>query len=210
MNAALVLGAAWLVVSCAASAPKVSENAAARLDANQGVIVGRIAVEKDGKPITADIYKNLLKPEVVAHLNPFEGIEKLARNEWKPGKWYFRTKTAQGGHFSMTLPAGKYYFVEFIFIDITREMLALRTYDSNSAASVMRPMVVAFEVMPGKTTYVGTLVHQLRTGGVEMASSVGWSMNIVDESSDVTQWFRTQHPRAETVDTQLAQMTEVR
>jgi hypothetical protein len=208
-NAALALGAAWLVVACAASAPKVPESGAAQLGANQGVIVGRIAVEKDGNAVTTDMYKNLLKPEVAVHLSPFEGIEKLARNEWKPGKWFIRTRTAQGGYFSTTLPAGKYYIVEFIFIDITREMLALRTYDSNSSAKIMRPLVVAFEVLPGKTTYVGTLVHKIDTFGIEWASNVGWSMNIVDESTDVTQWFRAQHPRTEAVGTQLALMTAV-
>jgi hypothetical protein len=200
-----VLGVAIQLGSCAASIPKVSDAVAANLTANQGVVFGRMAVVKDGHALTTDLYRNLLKPEVAVHLSPFESMEKLARNEWLPGKWFFRAHLLKGGYFSTTLPAGKYYFVEFMFIDVTREMLALRTYDSNSAAQIFRPAVVTFEVLPGKTTYIGTIVHKIDEAG----RGAGWSMDITDESADATQWFKTQHPRSDAIESELAVSTVV-
>jgi hypothetical protein len=186
-----------VMAGCATRAPTLASTAA--LDSSQGIVFGRLAVERDGERVVTDKYRNLLKPTVSFHLSPFEGVDKLNNNTWAPGKWHVESSLLEGGNFAIVLPAGRYYLVEFQYLDIypgpSGQMLGVRSYVSDGGLwTTLTRSLFTFEVHPGQAIYLGNLLSQFRSDPRTLRASFGWDFEIEDELQQSSAWFAAKFP----------------
>jgi len=189
-----LMASALVAVSCAPSAPLLKPTST--LDANKGIVFGRLAVDRNGERVVTDIHRNLLKPTVTLHVSPFEGVDKLNTNAWAPGKWTVDASLLEGGDFAIVLPAGSYYIVEFDYLDMYPSpaggLLAARSYVSEGAMWTTRvKSIFRFDVRPGQSTYVGTVLSRFEGG---TAGGITWDITVEDDQASSTAWFRKKFP----------------
>ncbi len=177
--------------ACASNVPVI--NSKSKPDAGHGVVFGRMLASVDGVQITKDSTPAWgLTPHVAVLINPFDGVDKLP-GIWVQGKWAVDANLLEGGYFSTILPVGRYYLVEFQFWDLTAtlQMAGVRTYVSGGKSwSITKPHLLFFEVLPNRSTYLGTLMHVIRLRG----NRFEWGTRLLDETDDAVRWFNTQHP----------------
>lgn len=196
----VALGAA--LGACASNLPVLKSES--KPDDGHGVVFGRMLASVDGMPITKDPTPGGLfgmSPHVKVFISPFEGVEKL-HNVWAAGKWAVDAQLQEGGYFSTILPVGRYYLVEFQFWDLTSnlDMAAVRTYVSGGPSwTTNKPNLLVFEVLPGRSTYLGTLTHVIHSQGNRFA----WGTKLLDESTEATGWFNTRYPQLADVGVRL-------
>ena len=192
-----------LVACTAAPAPKIGNQALP--DDRHGFVYGRVVVERNGQRVVSAINQKLDDPSVITHIGPFAGIDSLNTNIWKPGKWTFKSTLTDGGYFSAVLPVGRYYIVESIFFDVFSQVVGGRSYVSaGNVWTTRNRSVFVFDVLQGRATYVGTVLHTMRgrETGFEQ-QDVEWGTSVIDEAEPATQWFQQQYPRVSSTDTLL-------
>jgi len=202
---ATALGFTWLLASCAATAPALKAGAAP--DASNGVIYGRMRVIKNGEEVTRDAHWDLIKPYVAMQFSPFEGADKLMTSSLEAGKWFLDTDLSKGGLFSTVLPVGRYYAVCFQ-MDGFNAITAMRvsTYRSITGSRLVERNVLLFDVLPGKSLYIGDFVHSLRANG----GGFDWRVDIADGESAARQLLVAASPGVVATDKQLARLSPLR
>jgi hypothetical protein len=165
----------------------------------RGIIYGRMRVERDGVMLGNTPYKPLyVNVSVDAHISPYEGVDKLHRNEWGAGKWLLLAPVNSDteGYFSLELPVGRYYIVYFLYDDIVgRDVIYSRTYETIEGATITKPWVMTFDVLPGKANYVGTWMHRFFTKDRYPNPASAYSdIELIDEGDEAFQWLSRKLP----------------
>ena len=166
-----------IVLSSCASVPPGPESTT-RLSDGQGVVLGRVVTTLNGT------VTRLPKEAVLMHVSPYRGDDELTKNAFAPGKWMLRADASEDGYFAAVLPSGQYYFVEIIYLNsVPKAGTGFRTYMNIPGANASRRSVWTFEVLPGKVTYVGTMMHNFSNvvnGLINSSGSI--NVQLVNES----------------------------
>jgi hypothetical protein len=158
----------------------------------QGVVFGAGQIVTDGKILAADDKDALLPLQIVAHLSPFTNVDELDRT-YSHGTAAIRMYAYDKGYFAASLLPGRYYFVEFDYLNGLRRE-AVRTYLSGGGVVYRADharSVITFDVVPGKTTYIGTQQHLFRDGASK------WSLEIKDDFDQASAWLLSTYPNLE-------------
>jgi hypothetical protein len=160
-------------------------------NSTQGVVFGTGQMVTDGKVWEANDKDALIPLEIVAHVSPFTNTDELDKT-YSHGMAAIRMFAYDKGNFAASLPPGRYYFVEFDYLKGLGRM-AVRTYLSSGV--VYRAdhalLVVTFDVVPGKATYIGAQQHLFSDEGSK------WSLEIRDDFAQASAWLLSTHPNLE-------------
>jgi len=185
LAACVLLLVALSASSCATSLkPSVHST---DVNSNTSVIFGRSELVFDGLPID---YKNHF---IVHHISPYISDEKISQNPFKAGEYAFRAEGDDQGYFAVALPPGRYYFVEFIYIDVIpglSGMAGARTYMGLRGTRVRKPYVITFDVPANRATYIGTVRHAFKKLDEDPSSQ--WVNYVISAYSDfdkASRWF---------------------
>lgn len=169
----------------------------------EGLVYGRMEFVVNGQTLPQDARAGLIKPKVVAHVSKFGGISELNSNAWKAGEFMFDAPVSDSGEFAAKLPVGRYYFVEFMYFGAgtgPAGMAGWRTYTEIMHGDVFKPMVVTFDVLPGKATYLGTIRHLVQLGSPKLSGQAFFfNLEFVDEYGNSTEALMHRFPRLTSV-----------
>jgi hypothetical protein len=173
---------------CATTAPPVDTGFVP--NDREGLVYGRMEFVVDGTTVPPGTRHGLIKPEVDAELSKYTGLDQLNENAWKPGEFVIRAPVSGDGHFAAKLPVGRYYFVGFTYLGAGGGHAGLafwRTYTQISQTHVSRPMLITFEVVPNKATYLGTVRHLVTVGSNSTTTQeFSFDLQLVDDSAAET------------------------
>jgi hypothetical protein len=181
---------------CAATADRVSADFAPSKD--EGLIYGRMEFVVNGRTLPPDARAGFVKPGITAHVSKYIDPGMLNKNGWKPGEFVFDAPVSSEGHFVGKLPVGKYYFVEFQYFGASTgrgNLASWRTYTETSGVRLRRPMLISFEVLPNKATYIGSLRHLVDLGSPSLTTQVFFfDLQLSNEFSNETPRLLQKYP----------------
>jgi hypothetical protein len=164
----------------------------------EGLVYGRMEFVVNGRTLPQDARAGLVKPRVISHVSAFNGVSKLNSNQFKAGEYMFEAPVSERGEFAARLPAGCYYIVEFIYLGAAPGPAALtgwRTYTEIMNGDIYRPMVVTFDVLPGKATYLGTIRHLVKIGAPSVSGQeLLFDLKFLDEYKPSTEVLLKRFP----------------
>jgi len=230
MNANLIAAIGAIVVfmsGCSTFTTPVAPRPTAdfKPNAQQGVVFGQSQFVLNGKVIVEKELPKRAPAQIANHISRFTSIQALEYSQFKTSEYYFSAVAKQDGWFSMVLPVGRYYFVEFVYINLMPRIFtsanlpdgySWRTYMGQNfpiQTGVCNPVVVTFDVVPGKATYVGNIRHVVsveemkdvidrRTGRPFVFETL--SIDIADGSGEATAWLHREYSNLENITTQIA------
>lgn len=125
----------------------------------EGLVYGRMELLVNDGAIEPDKDHG----EVMSFLRKFTGINNLTQPLLveSPGTLRIDARVTEGGDFVARLPVGRYYFDHFAYFGATRGMADWCTYSGSGYTTVSTPLLVTFDVLPNRATYIGTLRHRL-------------------------------------------------
>jgi hypothetical protein len=149
-------------------------------DGTLSMVFGSQQLFHNGVLAPRDSHTIFLDGFLVSHVDLFQGPETLNTNAYVPGKYAFKALAKEDGFFSVMLPPGHYYFVEFGYsgLGLGRGIVGYRSYMPILGNKQHSRSVITLDVLPGRATYIGNLQHHTydATGG-------GWSLRL-EESDD--------------------------
>lgn len=160
-------------------------------DEREGLIYGRMEFVFNGQVLPPDAKGTLfLKPKVRSGISKFVGLDKLNTSGWSASDYLLDSFVSERGFFAVRLPVGRYYFVDFTYTGAApgpASMASWRTYTELLSSTVRKPMVISFEVLPGKATYLGTIRHFLSLGRLRINSQeFFFDLQFSDEYKEAT------------------------
>jgi hypothetical protein len=190
-----VIAAMVLCIGCATHTDKI--DASFVPTEKDGFIYGRMEFVVNGRTLPPDARAGLVTAEIVSHVSHFGGVETLNSNAWKPGEFFFRAPVSNHGEFAARLPVGRYYIVELIYLGAARgpaAMTAWRTYTEILGGDLFKPIVITFDVLPGKATYLGTIRHLVRLDPQRAGQQFFFGLDFIDEFGSSTEFMLREFP----------------
>lgn len=164
----------------------------------EGVVYGTMEFVVNGWQWPPDTRVGLIKPEIGAEISRFQGLDELTTGSFRSGDLIIHAMVRDGGDFVAKLPVGRYYFVTFGYHGVGPDGIAVwRTYSDMifSGQKVDRAMLVMFDVVPNKATYIGTMRHLISEGGSGLQTSLGFGMQIRNEFGAATARILQPYPQ---------------
>lgn len=193
------------LAGCATVASDI--DAASAPDGNTALLVGRFVLVHNGARVETSTLPHL----VVGYVRPFTSVNELSRDPGLVGgSVAIPARLDQQGFIAIKLPPGRYYFDQFMYTSLSRMPVAFRTYAPLAGAKVGQRFAVTFEVMPGKATYIGTVLHQVQNEVVSGQPYWSFGYQIANEPARLESWASSRLPRwLPSLTTRLATMQPV-
>jgi len=172
----------------------------------EGLVYGRMELFVNEGAVKPDQKRG----EVMSFLRNFTGTDNLVRPGLaeSPGTLRIDARVTQGGDFIAKLPVGRYYFDHFVYIGLVeRPRGALRgivdwcTYSNSGYTTVSEPILVTFDVLPNRATYIGTLRHRVRIDDpyAILSTNINFGLEMKNEFASDTKrilapYTKLQHP----------------
>lgn len=200
-NIVVALAAAALA-GCATVASDI--DAASAPDGNTALLVGRFVLVHNGSVVDTSTLPHL----VVGYVRPFASVNELSRDAVTvAGSVAIPARLDQQGFFAVKLPPGRYYFDQFMYTSLSRMPVAYRTYAPLAGARVAQRYAITFDVVPGKATYIGSVLHQVQNEAASSQPAWSFGHRVVNESAPFEAWVARRLPRWQpSVTTRLATM----
>ncbi|HUA39367.1 MAG TPA: hypothetical protein VMA35_13325 [Candidatus Sulfopaludibacter sp.] len=129
------------------------------MNETNSAVFGKLEVFNHDKPM-AKPFQTFLNPEpiLMSHVSPYVSNTALIKNLWKPGQYAFKVRVFKDGHFSCVIPPGKYYLVEFDFLNFFAAApdIGFRTYTGRWWQNAT-PYLMTFDVPVNHAVYIGTI-----------------------------------------------------
>jgi hypothetical protein len=166
------------------------------LDSKNSIIFGRDDVIFNGESIKYNGPHFILKQSIVHHISRYVSDEAINKNLWKPGEYSFTVTGDQDGYFTFAVPPGKYYFVEFDYVNVlpadATDLIWVRTYMPTRAFQkpYSEPYLMTFDVPPNRAVYIGTIRHEFHTIDNNLFYfKADWTINISNDFDSAQKWF---------------------
>lgn len=191
-----ILSAVVLPLSCATRLP--APMGVSGVHDGRSTVFGEIETEIDDDKVVPNPSRTIFdwtRPTILCFFSPYVSNDKLNRNPWLAGKYFFRTSVDQNGHFSFVVPSGKYYFVEFDFYGFFafEDGVILRTYMSK------RPFLITFDAPANRAVYIGTIVNDFDVKWDNPSFFKTWvSVSATNDFAEAKRWFLKSNPLLET------------
>ena len=164
-----------------------------------GVVFGQMQLMTDGNLIRyyGDIgLLGINSPQSILTYICAYSDPKSVKSGLPLGERAFKTLIADDGYFSAKLPVGRYYIKMFVYcVPITWHFpQGWSTYMPGPSFKQLEPKVIIFDVLPNKTTYVGTFIH--RSDSVDNQNRI-FKLSVINEYEKCKSVFLAQHPMPE-------------
>jgi hypothetical protein len=211
---AVMVGCLLLCVGC--TTPIVPLPAAnVDPDGHTSVVVGRIQISHNGARLPPGhmFYKFLNSPaKIDVRFSIYNGIQSLAplRSEYG-GEWSITVPWEEGGSYAVTLPPGTYYIYQLGYHGFFRYPYYVQTYAKAKRDPPNDSYVFKFNVLPGRTNYLGTLLVDFKDDPEYPGWYFGISHGVTDESEDMRKEIAQKYPKwADVFETHLFETVGIR
>lgn len=166
----------------------------------EGLVYGQMEFVVDGQGFSPEARTAFTRPTIYSYVSRYVEGGPLSTSGWDSSDFRFEASVSRAGHFAARLPVGKYYFMTFEYFSAVPGPLghaSLRTYTEieESGVKLTRPMLLTFEVLPNKATYIGNVHHFLQFGMSGAKFTTGFDLQFSNQYAPETNWLLQQYPQ---------------